>query len=79
MCPAMLESEYEITRELYPDRTREWEKILAKYAQKEHISDEAMKCGWWRWKSAPPKMVELMNESGIQINSQRSIKPKNKR
>lgn len=79
MCPAMLESEYEITRELHPEKIAEWEKILAKYAKKEHISEAAMKCGWWRWKSPPPKMAELMKESGIQINTQRSIKIKNKR
>ena len=73
MCPAMLESEYEITRSLHPEKVAEWDKIIAKSAKKEHISDAAMKCGWWRWKSPPPKMVALMQESGIQITSHRSI------
>ena len=85
MCPAMLESEYEITRSLHPEKVAEWDKIIAKSAKKEHISDAAMKCGWWRWKSPPPKMVTLMQESGIQITTQRSVnkqkplKIKNKR
>lgn len=85
MCPAMLESEYEVTRELHPEKISEWEKIIGRYAKKEHISDAAMKCGWWRWKSPPPKMVSLMKERGIQISTKRSVntqkpmKIKNKR
>lgn len=78
MCPAMLESEYETARELHPEKIAEWEKILAGYAKKEHISEAAMKCGCWRWKSLPPKMITLLKERGIQIKVQKSIKNKNR-
>ncbi|UUX93327.1 phosphoadenosine phosphosulfate reductase domain-containing protein [Methanoplanus endosymbiosus] len=68
LCPAMLESEYEVVRNLHPEFTESWDKFLTLWAEKNGFPDEYVKWGLWRWKSLPPKMKEICRDNGIPIN-----------
>ena len=66
MCPAMLEAETEIARTKLPDKYQEWDRILRKFARREGMSEDALRCGLWRWDTLPPKMLELVSAHKIQ-------------
>jgi len=56
MCPAMLESEWELVRRIHPDLHRTWMDFLMEWGRKAGIDREAILAGAWRWKKTPPKM-----------------------
>jgi 3'-phosphoadenosine 5'-phosphosulfate sulfotransferase (PAPS reductase)/FAD synthetase len=62
MCPAMLESEFELVRKLHPALHGQWMQVLRDYYRKEKLPDEFFQCGLWRWDSLPPKMRQLIDE-----------------
>jgi len=74
MCPAMLEAETEIARKKLPDSYAQWDRELKRYTRKEGMTEDALRCGLWRWKSLPPKMLELVSEHKIKINTKKQIK-----
>ncbi|HON82089.1 MAG TPA: phosphoadenosine phosphosulfate reductase family protein [Methanoregulaceae archaeon] len=63
MCPAMLESEFELVRTVHPDLHHRWLTVLQEYAGKQGLPPEFIGCGLWRWKHPPPKMQELCREN----------------
>lgn len=67
LCPAMLEAEYEILRDLHPELSQQWDTFLEKWVDDHGISKEYIKYGFWRWKSLPPKMRELARKLGITL------------
>jgi len=67
MCPAMLESEAERTRELLPDLYRRWDDYLFKWASENKLDPGYVRFGLWRWKELPPKMKEFVHNMGIKI------------
>lgn len=69
MCPAMLESEFEHTKELHPDLHAHWLYWLDEYYQKNKVPPEYIRCGLWRWDTLPPKMRELLEKKNIKIPS----------
>ncbi len=73
LCPSMLEAEYEILREQHPELATRWDDYLLKWAKDKGISPEYVTCGMWRWKSLPPKMLELAKEMGIILPKQSDI------
>ena len=68
LCPAMLESEYELLRELHPDVADRWDRFLEQWAAGKGLPPEYHRWGLWRWRALPPKMRELCRERGIPVN-----------
>ena len=66
MCPAMLESEFELVRTCHPDLHRRWVSVLTEYAGKRNLPPEYITCGLWRWENPPPKMREIIREKKVQ-------------
>lgn len=71
MCPAMLEAETEIARKKLPDNYAQWDRELKKYTGKEGMTEDALRCGLWRWENLPPKMLELIYEHNIKIKAKK--------
>ncbi|MDG6256171.1 MAG: phosphoadenosine phosphosulfate reductase family protein [Methanomicrobiaceae archaeon] len=67
ICPAMLESELERTREIHPDLVSRWEEVLHAWAASRGLDERIISCGIWRWKTPPPKIRELAREHGIKL------------
>jgi len=67
MCPAMLESEWEIVKKLHPELYERWRKRLVKWARKKGFGREYIDCGFWRWEVPPPKAYELARKNGIRL------------
>ncbi len=59
LCPAVLESEAELIRNLHPDMALRWDEFLGQWAEKEGLPPEFVSWGLWRWKELPAKMQEL--------------------
>ncbi len=65
LCPAELSAEYYRFGELHPELFSLWNDYLLKWA-KEHRLDEAfIRHGFWRWKTLPPKMLQIARELHI--------------
>lgn len=74
LCPAMLESEYEVLRETHPDMVARWDAFLDDWAGKKGLPDEYCHWGLWRWRALPPKMREVCRERGIALNDDYSVR-----
>jgi cysteine desulfurase / selenocysteine lyase len=74
LCPAMLESEYEMIRKSHPAYARRWDDFVESWAEKKGMPDAYCHWGLWRWKALPPKMRELCTAKGIEINSDYTLK-----
>ncbi len=74
LCPAMLESEYEMLRRLHPNLTDRWDAFLRNWAEKNGLPDAYHQWGLWRWKALPPKMRELCHEHDIPVNKDFTLK-----
>lgn len=74
LCPAMLESEYELLRSLHPDLCDRWDAFLRNWAEKNGLPDAYHQWGLWRWKALPPKMRELCREHDIPVNKDFTLK-----
>jgi len=68
LCPAMLESEYEMIRRTHPALAQRWDDFVTRWAEKKGYPAEY--CGWglWRWRALPPKMRELCAAKGVLVN-----------
>jgi 3'-phosphoadenosine 5'-phosphosulfate sulfotransferase (PAPS reductase)/FAD synthetase len=60
MCPAMLESEFELVRKLHPGLHRQWMQVLRDYYKGKKLPEEFFRCGLWRWNELPPKMNQII-------------------
>ncbi len=67
ICPAMLESELERTREIHPDLIARWLQRVQVCARDRGLDGEGVVCGIWRWRDPPPKIRELARERGIKM------------
>ncbi len=76
MCPAMLESEFDLVRTLHPDLYHRWMVFLEEWARRNGVPKDHIRCGIWRWKQLPPKMKELLSQRKSQIAS--SFRSKNR-
>jgi cysteine desulfurase / selenocysteine lyase len=74
LCPAMLESEYEMIRETHPEYARRWDEFVERWAEKKGMPEAFCSWGLWRWKALPPKMRELCNAKGVAINPDFTLK-----
>jgi 3'-phosphoadenosine 5'-phosphosulfate sulfotransferase (PAPS reductase)/FAD synthetase len=68
MCPAMLESEFELVRKLHPDLHRQWIQVLRDHYKGKKIPEEFFRCGLWRWNELPPKMNLLIGEKKNRVS-----------
>ncbi len=69
LCPAMLESEYELIRKTHPDITARWDAFIDRWAAEKGYPEVFYSWGLWRWKALPPKMRELCREHHIPVNA----------
>ncbi len=74
LCPSMLESEYELLREMYPEIARRWDDVLERWQAKKGLPPEYSQWGLWRWRALPKKMLELCRNYGIAVNEDHSLK-----
>ncbi|KQC05558.1 MAG: phosphoadenosine phosphosulfate reductase [Methanoculleus sp. SDB] len=74
LCPAVLESEYEMIWILHPEFARRWDEFLERWAAKKGLPDAYCAWGLWRWRALPPKMRELCREKGIFVNEDYSLR-----
>jgi len=75
LCPAMLESEYEMIKKTHPDLARRWDEFVERWAEKKGLPDAYCDWGLWRWRALPPKMRELCREKGVEFNPDHSLRP----
>ncbi len=68
LCPAALESEYELLREMHPELTGRWDGFLERWAKKNGLPEAYHQWGLWRWRALPPKMREVCRDRGIPLN-----------
>nr|WP_320161654.1 aminotransferase class V-fold PLP-dependent enzyme [uncultured Methanoregula sp.] len=73
LCPAMLESEYEMIRQSHPEYTRRWDAFVESWAEKKGLPDAYCRFGLWRWRELPPKMRELCRNRGIPLNADNTL------
>ncbi|MFA4876031.1 MAG: aminotransferase class V-fold PLP-dependent enzyme [Methanoregula sp.] len=69
LCPAMLESEYEMIRRTHPEYASRWDAFVESWAEKKGLPDAYCRFGLWRWRELPPKMRELCKAKGIPVNA----------
>jgi cysteine desulfurase/selenocysteine lyase len=74
LCPAVLESEYEMLRGLHPELTGPWDEFLARWAEKNGFPEAYCRWGLWRWRALPPKMREVCRDHGIPLNDDFTLK-----
>ncbi len=74
LCPSMLESEYAMIRQAYPDRAGKWDAFLRRWAARHNLPDSWHSFGLWRWRVLPPKMRELCAAQGIAVNPDFSVR-----
>ncbi len=74
LCPAMLESEYELLREIHPEIARRWDDVLERWRTKKGLPSAFSQWGLWRWRALPKKMLELCRNHGIAVNEDNSLK-----
>lgn len=65
MCPAMMESEWERVRAIHPELAQRWLGYLSKWADRNNLPSDFIRCGVWRWKNLPPKMVKFAQSGNI--------------
>ncbi len=68
LCPAALESEYEVVREMHPELIERWDRFLRRWAEEAGLPAAYHRWGLWRWRVLPPKMRELCRDQGIPLN-----------
>jgi cysteine desulfurase/selenocysteine lyase len=74
LCPAMLESEYEILKRIHPEYAGRWTAFLESWAAKKGYPDAFSSWGLWRWRALPPKMRELCRQRGIAVSDDHTLK-----
>ncbi len=75
LCPSCLSSEWRNTGRIHPDLYGRWEGHLYGYAESKGLPREYVDMGFWRWKSLPPKMVQLSEEMGVDLRPKASSGP----
>jgi cysteine desulfurase / selenocysteine lyase len=73
LCPAMLESEYELLREMHPETARRWDDMLERWQKRKGLPAAFSKWGLWRWRALPKKMLELCRNHGIAVNDDNTL------
>lgn len=64
MCPAMLEAEFEIVKEIHPHQARQWmDRLVARGSMPEAY----YRAGLWRWRRHPPKAQECARSLGLHL------------
>ena len=67
LCPAMLEAEQETMHKTHPEMAQRWDEFLLRWAGDRGLPQEFISWGLWRWKELPPKMKELVRETGLDL------------
>lgn len=64
MCPAMLEAEFDIVREIHPHRAQRWVDALVARGS---MPEAYYRAGLWRWRHHPPKAQECARSIGLHL------------
>ncbi|MGD9380914.1 MAG: phosphoadenosine phosphosulfate reductase family protein [Candidatus Thorarchaeota archaeon] len=71
LCPASPLAEIESLRKTHPELYARWTEKIGEWAEKFGYSKEWAEFGFWRWKSLPPGQLKLIDELGLDIESER--------
>jgi len=74
MCPSALASEYKEIARAHAGLVRAWQADLEEWARQNSLPADFIKYGFWRWKQLPPKMKELSDRLGLEVERTRSDK-----
>jgi phosphoadenosine phosphosulfate reductase len=66
-CPASNMNEFDIIASRYPIEWEEWQNIATQIAEQKGLTHRWVKHGFWRWKTPPPKILELAKQMGINL------------
>ncbi|MDR1404620.1 MAG: phosphoadenosine phosphosulfate reductase family protein [Candidatus Methanoplasma sp.] len=72
LCASCLASEWRNTERTHPGMYSEWERFLREYAESKGLPDEYVSTGFWRWKSLPPKMIQIAKEMDLDLRPKKS-------
>ncbi len=75
LCPSCLTSEWRNTGRIHPELYSRWEGHLHSYAESRGLPPEYADLSFWRWKSLPPKMVQIADEMGIDLRPKSAAGP----
>ena len=75
LCPSCLTSEWRNTGRIHPELYSRWEDHLHAYTESRGLPREYADLSFWRWKSLPPKMVQIADEMGIDLRPKSAAGP----
>jgi len=67
LCPASLQSEFANLKEHHPEMYNQWTTFLRDWAAENGLDQRYVDLGFWRWKSHPPKILEIAKAEGISL------------
>lgn len=67
LCPASLQSEFENTKRTHPEQYEKWTSYLRTWARTSTLDIRHIEWGFWRWRSHPPKILEIAKDHGIDL------------
>ena len=67
LCPSCLTSEWRNAGRIHPELYSRWEDHLRAYVESRGLPEEYVSLGFWRWKSLPPKMVQIAEEMELDL------------
>ncbi len=67
LCPSSLQSEFAHLKESHPMLHAQWISFLEAWAERNDLENRYVDWGFWRWKTHPPKMLELARDHHIDL------------
>jgi phosphoadenosine phosphosulfate reductase len=67
LCPASLQSEFANTKRTHPELYEKWTSYLQDWANASSMDIRHVDWGFWRWRSHPPKILEIAKAHGIDL------------
>jgi phosphoadenosine phosphosulfate reductase len=74
LCPASLQSEFSNLKRSHPELYEQWNSFLHKWARENGLDPRYVDMGFWRWRSHPPKIVEVAEAEGIDLRARSAPK-----
>jgi phosphoadenosine phosphosulfate reductase len=67
LCPASLQSEFANTKKTHPQLHQQWTSCLQDWAKECNLDKRHIDWGFWRWRSHPPKILEIAKIHDINL------------
>jgi phosphoadenosine phosphosulfate reductase len=69
LCPASLQSEFANTKKTHPQLYGHWTSYLQDWAKDCKLDSRYIDWGFWRWRSHPPKILEIAKRHDINLKT----------